>query len=155
MKSFDIRRTTVADLPALRQILDRIELFPSELLDDMIAPALAGETEDLWLTCLADGHSVGFCFTEREEMTDRTWNLLAIGVLPDRQRRGIGAALIRAVETELRQQEQRLLLIDTSGRPEFQGVHRFYKALRYAQTARIPDFWATGDDKVVFCKGLL
>ena len=155
MKSFDIRRTTVADLPALRQILDRIELFPSELLDDMIAPALAGETEDLWLTCLADGHPVGFCFTAREEMTDRTWNLLAIGVLPDRQRRGIGAALVRAVETELRQQEQRLLLIDTSGRPEFKGVHRFYKALRYAQTARIPDFWATGDDKVVFCKGLL
>ena len=58
MKSFDIRRTTVADLPALRQILDRIELFPSELLDDMIAPDLAGETEDLWLTCLADGHPV-------------------------------------------------------------------------------------------------
>ena len=121
----------------------------------MIAPALAGETEAFWLTCHANGQPVGFCFTAPEEMTDRTWNLLAIGVLPDRQRCGIGAALVRAVEAELRQQQQRLLLIETSGRSEFDGAHRFYKALGYTQAARIPDFWAAGDDKVAFCKELL
>ncbi len=154
MRSFDIRRSIAADLPALKQVLDRTGLFPSELLDGMIAPALAGETEAFWLTCHADGQPVGLCFTAPKEMPDRTWNLLAIGVEPDRRRRGIGAALVRAVEAELRQQEQRLLLIDTSGRPEFGGVHRFYKALRYTQAARIPDFWAAGDDKLVFCKRL-
>ena len=90
MNSFEIHQTSASDVPALKHVLDQIELFPSDLLEGMIAPFLVGETEVLWLTCHANGRPVGFCFTAPEEMTDGTWNLLAIGILPELQRRGMG-----------------------------------------------------------------
>jgi len=47
-----------------------------------------------------------------------------------------------------------LLIADTSGTEAFQAARAFYAGNDYAQEARIGDFWALGDDKVVFAKRL-
>ena len=152
MTKIEIREAHSGDVPAFLRVLDATGLFPSEMLPDMIAPSLAGETPDFWLTACLEAEPVGFCFVRPEEMTDGTWNLLAIAVSPDLQRGGAGRALIAAVEERLRREGQRLLLIDTSGAPEFDGVHSFYRALGFYPESRIRDYWAAGDDKVTFSK---
>lgn len=100
-KSFDVRAVDARDLPALRTIIDATGLFPSEMLDGMIAGYLDQTRPDIWFTCTIEDQPVGFGYCEPERMTVGTWNLLAIGVLPERQGQGAGAALLRYLEAAL------------------------------------------------------
>lgn len=54
MTKHTIKPTVADDVPALQTVLDETGLFPSELLPDMLAPTLAGETEAFWLSCHVD-----------------------------------------------------------------------------------------------------
>ena len=56
--------------------------------------------------------------------------------------------------TALQAKGARILIADTSGTEAFAPPRAFYAANGYAEEARIRDFWATGDDKVVFWKAL-
>lgn len=149
-----ISSTTKDDVPALQLVLDQTELFPSEMLPEMLGPSLAGDTEAFWLTCHLDGKPVGFCFTVPEELADGTWNMLALAVRPDLQGKGLGTALVRAAESHLKGKGQRILVVETSGTDDFAATRKFYVQNGYDEEARIRDFWAPGDDKVVFRKAL-
>lgn len=58
------------------------------------------------------------------------------------------------VERDLTARGARILLVKTSGVPEFARTRRFYGGLGYDEEARIRDFYEDGDDKVVFRKAL-
>lgn len=121
----------------------------------MCAPFLGGATnEDLWLTHLQDDVPVGFCYASAEELTDGTWNMRAIAVDPAQQGTGIGRALTTALESALKDRGGRILIVDTSGAEDFAPVRKFYATNGYTNEARIRDFWAAGDDKVIFRKTL-
>ncbi len=154
MTKLTIKPTTNDDIPALQIVLDQTELFPSEMLPDMLAPALAGETEAFWLTCHLDGTAVGICYTVPEAFAPGTWNMLALAVKPDVQGKGLGTAMVEAAEQQLKAKRQRLLIVDTSGTDAFAQTRRFYTRNGYEEEARIRDFWAEGDDKVIFRKVL-
>lgn len=150
-----IRPTESDDVPDLKLVLDATGLFPSEMLPDMLGGFLSEESsEDLWLTCVAEGKAIGFCYVVPETLTDGTWNMLAIAVLPSQQGSGVGAAIVRQLEAGLRERGQRLLIVETSGKDEFAPTRAFYRKNGYREEARIRDFWAAGDDKIVFWKSL-
>lgn len=151
----NIRPTKHDDLPDLQEVVDGTELFQSEMLPAMVGSFLSGdESRDLWLTCEVDGKAVGFCYAVPEDLTDGTWNMLALAVLPLLQGKGHGAALVAQPETTLKGREQRVLIVDTSGEATFAPTREFYRKNGYAEEARIRDFWAAGDDKIVFWKSL-
>ena len=151
-----VRPTAAAHLPALRTVLDSIELFPSDLLAEMSTDFLTNpDTEDRWLTALDDaGQPVGLVCCVPEPLTDGTHNMRAIGVLAERQGEGIGARLVARLEADLRAAGQRLLIVDTSGTEAFALTRKFYTQLGYTHAATLHDFWAAGDDKVIFNKAL-
>ena len=149
-----IRPTDVSDLKAIAAIADATNLFPGDMLGGMIAGYLDRSNDDIWLTAEIDGEPVGFGFCEPERLTTGTWNLLAIGVLPDRQSRGIGAALIAHLENALRLAGHRILIVETIGTQEFARTHAFYLANGYVEEARLREFWDAGTDKLVFWKHL-
>lgn len=147
-----IRPLTANDLAPLRAVIDATGLFPGEMLDDMAAPHLRGEAAgELWLTT-ADTTALAYAAAER--MTEGTWNLLLIAVHPDRQRQGIGAALVAEVEARLRAAGVRLLLVETSGLDEFEPTRGFYRALGFTEEGRIRDYYKAGEAKVIFAKAL-
>lgn len=150
-----IRPVTSADVPALKFLIDAVGLFPPEMLDGMMAdyfddPANSGHH---WLT-LDDHGPVGVAYFAPERLTEGTWNLYLIAIHPDRQRQGHGAALLRYVEEILRAQGERILLVETSGLPDFEYQRTFYRLCGYDEEARIRDFYQTGEDKVIFRKAL-
>lgn len=150
-----IRPTEARDIPDLKSLLDETGLFPGEMLTDMLHGFLSDEaSEDLWLSCQVEGKVVGFCYAVPETLTDGTWNMLAIAVLPSEQGSGVGGAIVRQLEAELRNRGQRLLIVDTSGREDFAPTRAFYRKNGYQEEARIRGFWAAGDDKIVFSKSL-
>jgi GNAT superfamily N-acetyltransferase len=149
-----IRAVTRADVAALKALIDTVGLFPSSLLDDMLAGYLGGDhSQGFWLA-IDDGGPVGIAYCAPERMTLGTWNLLLIAVHPGRQGQGRGTALLGEVERALAVRGERLLLVETSGLPEFAKTRAFYARCGYAEEARIRDFYQEGEDKVVFSKAL-
>ena len=150
----NVRPTVQNDIAALQSVLDETQLFPSEMLPELIEGFLSGNAQDIWLTCESDGIAIGFCYAAPEQLADGTWNMLAIAVARDLQGKGVGRAIVQQLEIELKTRGQRILIADTSGTDEFGDTRDFYRKNGYCEEARIRGFWGPGDDKVVFWKSL-
>jgi ribosomal protein S18 acetylase RimI-like enzyme len=147
-----VRPVTPGDVPALKALVDATGLFPSVLLDDMLGPYLAQATVGpIWLTA-GNSSPAAVAYCAPEHLTSGTWNLYLIAVHPDRQQHGIGRALIANIERLLSAKGERLLLVETSGLPMFQGTSEFYARCGFEEEARIRDFYQDGEDKIVFRK---
>ncbi len=153
-KYSSIRSVELQDLPQLKRIANATELFPSEMMDDMISGYFDGSKPDIWFTYILEGKAVSFGFCEPERMAEGTWNLLAIGVQPGHQGKGIGAAMMTYLESRLADQGERILLVETMGIPAFERTRAFYRKNGYVEEARIREFYEAGADKVVFWKHL-
>jgi ribosomal protein S18 acetylase RimI-like enzyme len=109
--------------------------------------------ERFWLTNHQNnGEIVGVAYCEPERMTDQTWNLQLIAIHPNHQGQGHGGKLLRHVEETLKACGGRMLLVETLA--NFDLAQAFYRKYGYEEEARIRDFYAAGDDKVVFRKVL-
>ncbi len=151
----DIRPVLPGDLPALKAVIESNGLFPPELLDDMTADYLAKNNDtDHWITYLV-GQPVAVAYFAPERMTSGTYNLYLIAVDVEHQGTGIGAQLMTYIEQFLRQRGDRILIVETSGFDAFEGARAFYLKCGYTQEARIREFYAPGEDKIVFWKSLL
>ena len=84
--------------------------------------------------------------------TDRTWDLYWIAVDPTAQRTGGGTRLLTEVERRLEGLNARMLVVETSSRPEYAPTRVFYERRGYAEAARVREFYAPGDDRVIFTK---
>lgn len=150
-----IRKVEKADIPELKKVLDSSELFPSHLLDDMISDYLSNENStDIWFTTIDQGKpiSIGYCAPER--LTEGTYNLYAIAVHKSQQGNGIGKKMMEYIENELRTNGNRILIVETSGKTEFELTREFYIKCDYKKQAVIPEFYEKSDDKIVFWKKL-
>ena len=154
LTNLTIRSARKADLDAIRSIASVTGLFPPEMLGDMIAGYLDGTKTDIWLTATIGDQPVGFGFCEPERMTSGTWNLLAIGVMPDRQGQGVGAHLLRHLEAQLAEGGHRVLLVETIDALEFVRTRTFYLGNGFVEEARIREFYEAGADKLIFWKAL-
>ena len=108
--------------------------------------------ERFWLTNEGNDGNIGVAYCELERMTDQTWNLQLIAIHPDCQGQGHGGKLLRYVEETLKARGGRMLMVEMLA--SFDLAQAFYRKYGYAEEARIRDFYAAGDDKVVFRKVL-
>lgn len=146
---------TQSDIPDLKQVLESIELFPSEMLDAMVSDYLENpDSEEIWFTTVENDKPISIGYCAPEKLTEGTYNLYAIGVRSDIQGNGVGSKMMAFIEGHLRDNGHRILIVDTSGTEEFKLTRRFYEKLNYNREAVIRDFWNEGDDKVVYWKKL-
>lgn len=150
-----IRPLEAADLPALVALIDATGLFPGELLPDMARTFLEqSPTTDAWFVMTRDGSPAAVAYVVPERLTQGTYNLLLIAVHADHQGKGLGKDLMAHVESHLSARDGRLLLVETSGLPDFERTRQFYLNNGYGIEARIREFYAPGEDKVIFRKEL-
>jgi GNAT superfamily N-acetyltransferase len=151
-----LRPTVPEDTPVLLALTEQTGVFKRhevETLAEVLADYHAGHHEHgqralTW----DDGGPTGFVYFGPTPMTDRTWDLWWIVVGKARQGKGLGGILLDHVEQTVRHEGGRLLLIETSSLPHYEPTRRFYLKRGYAVAARIADFYADGDDKVIFSK---
>jgi len=86
--------------------------------------------------------------------TDGTFDLYWIAVHPAAQGAGEGGRLLDEVERLLRERAGRLLVAETSSRADYAATRRFYGARGYREAARVADFYAPADDRVIYTKRL-
>lgn len=147
-----IRPVKPEDLPALKTVIDANQLFPSDMLDEMISEYFSNEnSNDLWLTH-DDGKPIAIAYCAPERMTEGTWNLYLIAVHSDCQGKGIGTSMLHYIEQRLADRGERILLVETSGLTSFEQTREFYRKCGYEKEARIREFYQAGEDKIVFRK---
>ena len=154
-----IRPITPADSEAVVRLAVASGLFPADEtgpLEGMMADFFGGHAGD-GHACVIDeeqGEPLGVAYYQPKPAADRVWDLTMIAVRADRQGLGRGTALMRHVEDELRAGGYRMLLVETSSLPAFEPTRTFYAKLGYEEEARVRDYWAAGDDMVLFRKVL-
>lgn len=96
----------------------------------------------------------GFTCYGPRALTDQTFDLYWIAVDLDLRRGGIGRKLLAATEEAIRQLGGHLLIVETSGLPEYAPMRAFYLTTGYDLEATLRDFYRDGDDLVIFTKHL-
>ena len=151
--NLSIRKVLKEDLNHLKKVLDSIELFPSEILEDMISDYFNNpDTQDIWFTAIENNIPISIGYCAPEKLTEGTFNLYAIGVKKDIQGNGIGGKMMAYLEKYLQEKGNRILIVETSGTDDFQLTRKFYENLNYTKEAILRDFWSDGDDKVIYWK---
>ena len=153
--SENIRAVLKTDIAGLKEVLDSSALFPSEYLEEMISDYFNNpDSQDYWFTYVDQNTplAIGYCVPEK--LTEGTYNLLEIGVSQEAQRKGIAASMMENIELVLKQNEARLLIVETSSDDAQIAARNFYPKIGYTQAAVIKDFWKDGEDKIVFLKRL-
>lgn len=121
-----------------------------ELFDD----ASAGGTDYEFIGAFDGERLIGYSCFGATPSTEDTFDLYWIAVQPSAQRSGAGGVLMAEVERRLRERRARLLVVETSSRDDYAPTRRFYEKRGYAQSARVRDFYAHGDHRVILTKSL-
>ena len=155
----NIRVMTPEDKPGIMQILRNTSEFkPFEVVtaEEVIDSYLSDPRQSGYHILVAelDSAIVGYICFGLAPLTEGTWDIYWMAVAPDRKRQGIGGVLLKSAEENIREAEGRLSIIETSSTPAYVNTRQFYSRQGYETIASIPDFYALGDDKVIFQKRL-
>ena len=151
-----IRTIAPSDTDSVIALAEQLGMFDADGLADIketLANYYSGNSKDLWYVA-DDNGLAGVLYCVPEPMTSGTWNILMLLVNPDRQGQGYGRALMSYIEQTLVERGEHLLIVETSSLDDFESARGFYSNCGYKEEARIRDFYAEGDDKIVFSKAL-
>jgi ribosomal protein S18 acetylase RimI-like enzyme len=155
-----IRPTIPADTSALVQLAQASGAFTPAEVDDLRdrldaypdRHALDGHQA---LTCEQEGRPTGLAYYAPVAMTERTWSMYWLVVARTPEGTQAGADLLRHTEDDARHRGARMLVAETSSRPGQEPARLLYAAHGYEVGATLPDFYADGDDQVIYRKLLV
>ncbi|MEO8563979.1 MAG: GNAT family N-acetyltransferase [bacterium] len=149
-------RTQIAELLVSTMVFSpdevsvALELFDVGVADQARAGSDDAHVPDYEFTGAFDGERVlGYACAGPTPATEGTFDLYWLAVDPAAQGKGVGRALVREVERDLRERGARLLLVETSSRPDYENTRAFYSRCGYTEAARIRDFYAPADDRIM------
>jgi ribosomal protein S18 acetylase RimI-like enzyme len=100
------------------------------------------------------GSLAGYCCYGPTPGAEGTYDVYWIAVDPSHQGGGVGSTLLAEVERRLGERRARLLVVETSGTEGYELARRFYGGRGYHLAARLRDFYAPADDRIVFTRHL-
>lgn len=147
------------DSAGVRRVVEATGMFRPHEID--VAVELVDER-------LAEGESSGYHFVfacnESEvigyvcyghiSVTLHSYDLYWIVVDPSHQGHGLGRQLLREAECGIAASGGRQVYIETSGQEMYVPTRRFYDRCDYRLVATIPNFYAPGDDKLIYVRNL-
>jgi len=156
--SCSLRPVGLAQRARLEQLTAATGLFrPEEVATaaQLLDESLAGDDDYRFLGAYEGDDLVGYACWGPTPGTHGTSDLYWIVVEAPRQGRGIGTALLSAVEERLKADGCRLIVVETSSRNDYAPTRAFYERRGFAKTASIPAYYAPGDDLVIYLKDLV
>jgi D-alanine-D-alanine ligase len=146
-----------ADREAVRDIVASTGFFSPaevdvavELVDERLAKGPASGYEFVLADC--DGQTVGYTCYGPIAGTQSSYDLYWIAVRRGQQNAGLGRLLMDETERRIARAGGRRVYAETSNRAQYVPTRAFYQRCGYFREAVIVDFYAPGDDKVIFVK---
>lgn len=99
-----------------------------------------------------DGQVAGYACFGPIPFTSAAYDLYWIAVHNAFRGLGLGRELLETAENTMVAMGCRRVYVETSGRPQYEPTRRFYRVCGYRAEAVLKDFYAAGDDKVVYLK---
>jgi GNAT superfamily N-acetyltransferase len=147
------------DIESVRRMAEETGFFrpdevviAAELVEERIRRGLASGYQ-FFLADL-DTELVGYTCYGPIACSLLSWDLYWIVTRKEYQGQGIGAALLRLTEEDIRKQGGRNVVIETSSRELYGPTQHFYTKNGYILRAQFTDFYDYGDDKLVYIKTL-
>lgn len=131
---------------------DEEQAIARELVVERLEQGAASGYEFLFAE--QEGRLAGYACWGRTPQTVEGWDLYWIVVGPEWQGAGLGSVLLREVERRIAAAGGGQLWVETAGRPLYDPTRRFYERNGYELAARLRDFYAPGDDKVLYVRRL-
>jgi D-alanine-D-alanine ligase len=154
-----LRPSEQDDRDAILALVEATGFFPPhelevarEVLDDALAGVDGGHYRSV--TAMLGGVPVGWACLGPTPCTVGTWDLYWLAVHPAAQGLGVGRRLVSRAVGLARAAGGRLLLAETAGRQAYAPTRAFYLASGFSEEARVRDFYARGDDKVIYLRRL-
>ncbi|MEZ4599155.1 MAG: GNAT family N-acetyltransferase [Syntrophotaleaceae bacterium] len=149
----------VSDCLEIRKVTESTGFFYQEEVDiavELVEERLAkGERSgyNFWIAEL-DGCVVGYTCFGPIACTRSSFDLFWIVVRGNVRGKGLGRKLLRLSEETVRKMGGTRLYIETSSRELYEPTRQFYLGNDYQEEARLKNFYAPGDDKVIYVKDL-
>jgi ribosomal protein S18 acetylase RimI-like enzyme len=154
----DIKPLVSQDRTQLEGLLRRIETFTADEVDcalELIDAAVQPNNKDYQVLVAArDGKVVGYVCYGPTPMTTGTFDLYWIASDPLVRGQGVGAALVSAMEGDIRRRKGRLIRVETSAMEAYGPTRGFYAAMQYKEESRFRDFYKPGEDLIILAKRL-
>jgi ribosomal protein S18 acetylase RimI-like enzyme len=146
-----------SDVGGLSQLVAALDVFDSaeravavELLEERLRH---GEPSGYFFVLADVGNELaGYSAWGPVPLTASSFDLYWIAVHPRYQRLGLGRELLAETERLVARRGGARLYIETSSRPVYTRTRAFYVQAAYREVARLPDFYAEGDAKIIYCK---
>jgi ribosomal protein S18 acetylase RimI-like enzyme len=147
------------DRENVRRLVDSTGVFSPveidvavELVDDRIERG--PESDYLFVFAEHEGRTVGYTCFGQIALTAGSYDLYWIAVDKSLHGLKIGRRLLEESEKRIQQAGGRKVYIETSNRHHYAPTRGFYLRCGYRQAALLEDFYAPGDDKVIYVKDL-
>lgn len=157
---FSVRRSVSQDRDPILAFMQATGFFhdgeiqvAAEVLDEALKGGATGHYQSF--TLLEHNEPVGWVCYGPTPCTQGTFDIYWLGVSPRHQGRGYGRKLLQKAEQNIRSSNGKLIVIETSGRDTYDSTRGFYLATGYQEAARVADFYAPGDARVIYTKPLL
>ena len=151
----ELRQLVEQDRDAVRAILAACSTFSEEevrVAFEMVEAGLAGEYH--LLGAVVDGALHGYACAGRAPLTADSWYLYWICVHPHRRGRGTGRELQRYLEESIAGLGGRRIVLETSGRPDYECARGFYRSQGFLHVGTIPNFYKAVDDCLIYYKAV-
>ena len=147
------------DVAAIQLMVASSGVFSAEEIDvavELAEDALAQKELSHYHFVLADreGQLVGYTCFGRIPLTDERYDLYWIVVDGNDQQKGVATLLLAQTEKAIKDMGGKALYAETSSRTVYAPAHGFYRKHGFELESRLKDFYADGDDKLVFSKKL-
>lgn len=154
----EIRELRREDVEPLKKILKATNVFRDEeiIVAVELMEATLGQRDDYVQRTIVDGKNVvqGYYCIGLTPMTQSTFDLYWIAVNPEYHGKGLGRQLLLHSEDLIRSMNGTLIVVETSSLPKYEPTRKFYVRNQYLETARIRDYYAPGDDLMIYTKHL-
>ncbi len=102
----------------------------------------------------ANGQTAGYACYGPVPMTASAFDLYWIAVAPDSQGKGLGRLILLETERLIHQAGGATVYAETSGRTQYASTRAFYERMGFRVASVLEDFYAPGDNKVIYAKTL-
>jgi GNAT superfamily N-acetyltransferase len=146
-------RETVRRLVGSTGVFSPVEIDVAvELVDDRLE--CGAESDYQFVFAEHEGRAVGYTCYGKIALTAASFDLYWIAVDKSFHGKKIGQALLEKTEELIRKAGGQQVYIETSNRLHYAPTRGFYLRCGYHQAALLTDFYAAGDDKVIYAKSL-